>query len=40
VAAGGVGRAMTAVSYVALVPLFGLLLVPFIIETRGRPLAD
>jgi hypothetical protein len=40
VAAGGVGHAMTAISYVALVPLFGLLLVPFIIETRGRPLAD
>jgi MFS family permease len=40
VAAGGVGHAMTAISYVALVPLCGLLLVPFIIETRGRPLAD
>jgi MFS family permease len=40
VAAGGLGHAMTAISYVALVPLFGLLLVPFIIETRGRLLAD
>jgi MFS family permease len=40
VAAGGVGHAMVAISYVALVPLFGLLLVPFITETRGRPLAD
>jgi hypothetical protein len=40
VAAGGVGHAMNAISYVALVPLLGLLLVPFIIETRGRPLVD
>jgi hypothetical protein len=40
VAAGGVGHAMSAISYVALVPLLGLLLVPFITETRGRPLAD
>jgi MFS family permease len=40
VAARGVDHAMTAVAYVALVPLAGLLLVPFVIETRGRPLAD
>jgi hypothetical protein len=31
---------MTAISYVALVPLAGVLLVPFIIETRGRQLPD
>ena len=29
-----------AIAYVALVPLAGLLLVPFITETRGRPLTD
>jgi len=40
VAARGVDHAMTAISYVALVPLAGLLLVPFITETRGRPLLD
>ena len=40
IAAGGVDRAMTAISFVALVPLAGLLLVPFITETRGVPLAD
>lgn len=40
VAARGVDHAMTAVAYVALVPLAGLLLVPFVIETRGRPLTD
>jgi MFS family permease len=40
IAAQGVDRTMTAISYVALVPLLGLLLVPFIIETRGRQLLD
>jgi MFS family permease len=40
VAARGVDHALQAISYVALVPLAGLLLVPFIIETRGRPLTD
>jgi MFS family permease len=40
IAAQGVDRAMMAIAYVALVPLAGLLLVPFIDETRGRPLAD
>jgi MFS family permease len=40
VAARGVDQAMLAISYVALVPLVGLLLIPFAIETRGRPLAD
>jgi len=35
-----VDQALQAISYVALVPLAGLLLVPFIIETRGRALAD
>ena len=40
VASRGVDHALQAISYVALVPLAGLLLVPFIIETRGRALAD
>ena len=40
IAARGVDRAMGAIAFVALVPLAGLLLVPFITETRGRPLAD
>ena len=40
VAARGVDYAMQAIAFVALVPLAGLVLVPFIIETRGRPLAD
>jgi MFS family permease len=40
IAARGVDRALVAISYVALVPLAGLLLVPFITETRGRTLAD
>ena len=40
VAAAGVEHAMNAISYVAIVPLLGLLLVPFITETRGRPLLD
>jgi MFS family permease len=40
IAARGVDHALVAISYVALVPLAGLLLVPFITETRGRALAD
>jgi MFS family permease len=40
VASRGVDHALQAISYVALVPLAGLLLVPFIIETRGRALVD
>ena len=40
VAARGVDEAIQAIAYVALVPLAGLLLVPFITETRGRALAD
>jgi MFS family permease len=40
IAARGVGHALQAIAYVALIPLAGLLLVPFIVETRGRPLAD
>jgi MFS family permease len=40
VAARGVDHAMTAIAWVAMVPAVGLLLVPFITETRGRPLAD
>ena len=40
IAAQGVDHAMAAIAWVAVVPLAGLLLVPFIIETRGRALAD
>jgi MFS family permease len=40
IAAQGVDRTMSAISYVALVPLLGVLLVPFITETRGRQLLD
>jgi MFS family permease len=40
IAAKGVDQAISAIAYVALVPLAGLLLVPFITETRGRALAD
>ena len=40
IAARGVDHAMAAIAWVAVVPLAGLLLVPFIIETRGRSLAD
>ncbi|HQR23205.1 MAG TPA: MFS transporter [Steroidobacteraceae bacterium] len=40
VAARGVDHALEAISLVALVPLAGLLFVPFIVETRGRVLAD
>jgi MFS family permease len=40
IAARGVDQAMQAISLVALVPLVGLLLIPFAIETRDRPLAD
>jgi MFS family permease len=40
VAARGVDHAMLAVSYVALAPLAGLLLLPLAIETRGRVLSD
>jgi hypothetical protein len=40
IAARGVDHAMAAIAWVAVVPLAGLLLVPFIIETRGRALAD
>ncbi|MFO1393487.1 MAG: MFS transporter [Steroidobacteraceae bacterium] len=40
VAARGVDHALQAISLVALVPLAGLLFVPFIVETRGRVLAD
>ena len=40
IAARGVDHAMAAIAWVAVVPLAGLLLVPFIIETRGRTLAD
>jgi MFS family permease len=40
IAARGVEHAMDAIAYVALVPLVGLLLIPFAIETKGRPLTD
>jgi MFS family permease len=40
IAARGVEHTMTAISYVALVPLAGVLLVPFITETRDRRLLD
>ena len=40
VASRGVDDALQAISYVALVPLAGVFLVPFITETRGRALAD
>jgi MFS family permease len=40
VAARGVEHALDAISMVAIVPLLGVLLVPFTTETRGRPLAD
>ena len=40
IAAGGLGRTMGTISLVALVPLVGLLLVPLVIETRGRSLLD
>jgi MFS family permease len=40
VASRGVDHALQAISYVALVPLAGVFLVPFITETRGRALVD
>ena len=40
VASRGVDDALQAISYVALVPLAGVFLVPFITETRGRALVD
>ena len=40
VAARGVDHALQAIAFVALVPLAGLLIVPFIVETRGRVLSD
>lgn len=40
VAARGTEHALTAIAWVGLVPLIGVLLVPFVIETRGRSMAD
>jgi MFS family permease len=40
IAAKGVDRTMAAISYVALVPFLGVLLVPFISETKDRQLLD
>lgn len=40
IAARGVDHALGAIAWVAVVPLLGLLLVPFTTETRGRPLTD
>jgi MFS family permease len=40
IAARGVDHALAAISWVAVVPLLGVLLVPFIIETKDRKLLD
>ncbi len=40
IAARGVDHAINAIAWVAVVPFLGLLLIPFVIETRGRALAD
>jgi MFS family permease len=40
IAARGVEHALSAIAWVAVVPFIGVLLVPFIIETRGRELMD
>ena len=40
IAARGTGSALQALFYVGFVPLAGLLLLPWVIETKGRPLAD
>ncbi len=43
IAAGGanaVDSAMGVLFWVAIVPIIGILLLPFVIETKGRPLAD
>jgi MFS family permease len=40
IAAGGLDHAMRAISFVGLVPLAGLLLIPLVTETRGRGLVD
>jgi MFS family permease len=40
IAARGTGSAIHALFWVGFVPLAGLLLLPWVIETRGRPLAD
>jgi hypothetical protein len=38
--AGGLPKALEVLSFVALAPLLGLLAMPWIVETRGRQLAD
>jgi MFS family permease len=40
IAARGLDHALTAIAWVAIVPALGLLLIPFVIETRGRALVD
>jgi len=40
IAARGTEHALTAIAWVSIAPLVGLLLVPFVIETRGRTMAD
>lgn len=38
--ADSLGSALTAMFYIGFVPIAGLLFLPWVIETRGRPLAD
>ncbi|MBV8202784.1 MAG: MFS transporter, partial [Acidobacteria bacterium] len=38
--ANSLASALTALFFVGFVPIAGLLLLPWVIETRGRPLAD
>jgi len=40
IAARGLDQALTAIAWVAVVPALGLLLIPFVIETRGKVLVD
>ena len=40
IAARGTGTAMEVLVWVAAVPLLGLLLMPWVVETRDRPLMD
>ena len=40
VATQGTNTAVSVLMYVGFVPLVGLLLMPWVIETQGRPLSD
>jgi MFS family permease len=40
IAARGTGTTLSVLFWVGLVPLLGLLFMPWVVETRGRPLAD